>query len=140
MRKTEVILVTLAISSCLILWLFVDRGFCDATGAPYSSEPSGSIGAWYDETWQASGYYRLERIGSSDNFRYEYTTTPTAGSTSDTTFTKGDTGTSKKTSDAIDGAPPQHKHNYTASGASLPQDIVVTEWETIGHVHFAASQ
>jgi len=135
MRKPEFILLILAISASLILCLFVDRGFPDTAGDPYSTEPAGSIGAWYDETWQASGYYRLERIGSTNTFRYEYTTAPTTGSTSNTTFTKESAAGGKDT-----GTTSSHKHNYTASGASLPQDIVVTEWQTTGHVHFAASQ
>ncbi|MFH0913132.1 MAG: hypothetical protein V1884_02485 [Candidatus Omnitrophota bacterium] len=135
MRKPEFILVILMISASLILYLFVDRGFCDTAGNPYTAEPSGSIGAWYDETWQASGYYRLERIGSSDNFRYEYTTTPTTAS--NPTFKKAGSLQDRETE--IAGG---HKHDYedATSGASIPQDIVVTEWKATGHVHFAASQ
>lgn len=130
----------LVITGVLIAGLFTARGFCDSAGIPPSSELGDNIGAWYDENWQASGYYRLERIGSSENFRYEYTVSPVSGAASNATFSRQDAGTTQKTGGAVDGETPEHKHKYTASGASLPQDVVVTEWTVTGHVHFAASQ
>ncbi len=41
-----------------------------AAGNPFfSGEPDTNIGAWYDETWQASGFYNLEQP-TPGNFRY----------------------------------------------------------------------
>lgn len=133
MNKKRLTLGILTISTGLILSILAGKGFGDDAGDPYSDKLATSIGAWYDETWQASGFYRLERIGSSDNFRYEYTTTP--NTTSNPTFTEDGSAADKETFPEAG-----HKHDYTdaTSGTSLPQDMVVTEWEVTGHVHFSS--
>lgn len=159
MKREKAILGILIITITLILLILSKQGFCDDVGDPYSGESTANIGAWYDETWQADGFYRLERIGVSDNFRYEYTATSTT--TSDPTFVKDGSAANKQTdleeahrheyTDVNPGGHPldketepagEHLHGYTdaTSGASLPQDIVVTEWMVSGHVHFTASQ
>ena len=131
MKTKSAILGTLVITLALILLIIGKQGFCDDAGDPYSSEGTGNIGAWYDETWQASGFYRLQRVGTSDDFRYEYTTTPTTAS--NPTFVRD--GSAENRTTTVVG---EHSHSYTdaTSGASLPQDIVVTEWRATGHVHF----
>lgn len=132
MVKKSTIFGILAISS-LILFLLVSKGFSDDAGDPYSTKSSTSIGAWYDETWMASGFYRLERIETSNNFHYEYTTTPTTSS--NPTFIQEGSAESRETAEESG-----HIHGYTdaTSGASLPQDIVITEWKVTGHVHFSS--
>lgn len=117
--------------------------FADDTGSPPSSQPDTNIRVWYDESWEARGFYRLERIaGPTNNFRYEYTTNPTTAS--NPTFIQGgrSVDATRQTGDPDTSPPPQHRHDYqdrdTTAGASLPQDIVVTEWRTTGHVHFSS--
>lgn len=125
---SRVSLIAAGITLCLLgARSFADDAALDPT--TYSGKAATNIGAWYDESWQASGFYRLERIGSSDNFRYEYISSPVTSS--NPTYVKD--GEEKETTSAL---PPQH--HYTASPASLPQDIVVTEWKTSGHVHFSS--
>jgi hypothetical protein len=92
--------------------------FCDETeDDPASSGKSQTnIGAWYDETWDATKFYRLERVSSSsDNFRYVF-----------------------KEKNAMVNESPALNATYTKDDASIPQDIVVTEWEVTGHVHFSS--
>lgn len=92
--------------------------FCDETeDDPASSEKSQTnIGAWYDETWDATKFYRLERVPpSSDSFRYVF-----------------------KEKNTMVNESPALNATYTKDDASIPQDIVVTEWEVTGHVHFSS--
>jgi hypothetical protein len=156
MFNKSVVLGVFIVSSVAILFTFGQKVFCDDAGDPYSSEGTGNIGAWYDETWQASGFYRLQSVGTSDEFRYQYTTTPTTSSKP--TFVKDGYGQLRTTAGAgghansytdinevgisIDKTTTTgggHAHSYTdaTSGASLPQDLVITEWRVTGHVHFA---
>lgn len=138
MYKTKQILCILLISMGLILCIWASKSFSDDPAEPYSGKSDATISAWYDETYQASGFYRLQRIGASNNFRYEYTTTPTTSS--NPTFVEEGSAETKETQPEP-GPGPGHTHNYTdaTSGASLPQDIIVTEWKVSGHVHFASS-
>lgn len=163
MKTKSAILGTLVITIALILLIIGKQGFCHDAGNPYSGEGTGNIGAWYDETWQASGFYRLQQITGTDDFRYEYITDPLTNTASQPLFgTNGpnvrdgtavpgstaaevahfhgytditDTGDEEAKTTATAGG---HNHSYTdaTSGASLPQDIVVTEWRATGHVHF----
>ncbi len=101
-------------------------GYADDAGNPYSSQSSENIGAWYDETWSASGFYRLNEQGNSNTYLYEYTATPVTGAVG-----------------TFENSPNQNAQvsgggggKYTAAGASIPQDLVITEWSVTGHVHF----
>lgn len=101
-RKKALLVGILALSVGLVLWLSLGR--CTPTPPPltYSQRDVGTVRAWYDEAWEASGFYRLEvqsTVGSTTNFRYEYQPSPTGG-------------------------------------PDLPQDLVITEWNVTGHVHF----
>jgi hypothetical protein len=98
--------------------------FCSRTvlGDETEDDPASSgksqtnIGAWYDETWDATKFYRLERVSSSsDNFRYVF-----------------------KEKNTMVNESPALNATYTKDDASIPQDIVVTEWEVTGHVHFSS--
>ncbi len=110
MLNKKFILGVLSITIVLILFILGSRGFSNVAGDPYSNKSSTSIGAWYDETWQASVFYRIERIETSNSFRYRYTTTPTTSS-----------------------AP-----TFSDETATMPQDMVVTEWKVTGHLHFSS--
>lgn len=114
------IFIGMALSAVLVM---SGRAFADDAGTPDSGKSSENIGAWYDESWVASGFYRLNEQ-SSHNYIYEYTANPVSGSV----------GTFKE--DPREGTPTGGGHTYTASGASIPQDTVVTEWNVTGHVHF----
>jgi hypothetical protein len=126
----------LVIAFALILFLAGNKSFGNNAPDPdpgYSLQPDTNIGAWYDEAWQASGFYRLERIGTTETFRYKYTTNPVTLTAP--TFTKNGAVITNTTEPSQVHA---HDYNYTTPGASLPQDIVVTEWKCTGHVHFAS--
>lgn len=84
----------------------------------YKTEPAENIGAWYDEVWEAAGFYSTgaashHTSGSGPasverwELRYHYTDTP-----------EGET--------------------VTEDGAYLGPDAVVVEWKVSGHVHFAS--
>ncbi len=136
MYKAKLVLRVSLIAAGITLCLLGARSFADDAALDpnnYSNKDGSTIGAWYDESWQASGFYRLEQVGSSNNFHYEYTANPAAGSSP--TYVKP--GESKQTVENTS-PPTTHTHSYTASPASLPQDIVVTEWKTTGHVHFSS--
>jgi hypothetical protein len=77
----------------------------------------------------------LQQVGTSDNFRYEYRAAPVG--VDNATFVQEGSAEDKETQPASG-----HKHDYTdaTAGASMPQDLIVTEWKVTGHVHFAASQ
>lgn len=129
-RKKALVVGILAISIGLILW--VSLGCCSDAGDPYSGRAT--PGAWYDETWQASGFYRLTPGAAANTFVYAYTDTPTTAT--NPTFIQDSTAQPKQTTTP----PPAPKLDYTdaTSGASLPLDIVITEWSVTGHVHFAS--
>jgi len=127
-RKKVFAVGILTISMGLILSILVGKGLGDDAGDPYSGRSSDTIQAWYDETWQASGYYQLGEVVSPTldpdverEFRYAYTTTP--NTTSNPTFLEEST---------------HVVLGDNISGASLPQDIVITEWRATGHVHFTS--
>jgi hypothetical protein len=131
MDKAKVVLGIFLVIFFIGLWC--KCSFADDAGNPYSGKPAASIGAWYDETWEASGFYRLQRIGTSNNFRYEYTTDPTTST--NPTFVQEPEEVDKDT-DQEQGH--QHEYKDATSGASLPQDVVITEWKVTGHVHFSS--
>lgn len=120
--KKALLVGILALFAGLVLWLSLGR--CNDAGDPYGGS-SAAIKAWYDETWLASGFYRLERTGVSDDFHYTHITTtpaaPTPTTATNPTFIE-------------DSSNPSGTNNI--SGASLPQDLVITEWKVTGHVHF----
>ena len=145
MYKTKVVLGILAISIGLILCIWNSRGFGDdiVSPSPYSTKSDISVQAWYDETWQASGFYRLtEHSSTPSKIEYKYKEiadpiTNTPSNPNRATFVQEGSAEPERTE--FD-APGGHRHDYTdaTSGASLPQDIVVTEWKVTGHVHFAS--
>jgi hypothetical protein len=104
----------ICVSVGIVGWLAA-ASFGNVINSPYSAESDGNIGAWYDEVWDALGYYRLERVpgpvppGGSETFRYNYTTVPTTPT------------------------PPVFRQGQ----ASILQDMTVTEWRVSGHVHFS---
>jgi hypothetical protein len=117
MRNKKTVVIIFAVSAAAIIFLVAGKVFSDNAGAPFSAKLATSIGAWYDETWQAGGFYRLEREGAaSGNFRYRYTNTPTTNTAS--TFLSGPADSNVQ--------------------AVIPQDMVVTEWSVSGHVHFSS--
>jgi hypothetical protein len=117
MRSTKTIVIIFAVFAAAIIFLAAGKVFSDGTGAPFSTKLATSIGAWYDETWQASGFYRLEQSGATaGSYRYRYTDTSTTATAP--VFI----------SDAPEGGTP----------AVIPQDMVVTEWSVSGHVHFSS--
>ncbi|MFA5090242.1 MAG: hypothetical protein WC510_04320 [Candidatus Omnitrophota bacterium] len=117
MLKRRSMLLILAVFAGIAVFVFSPRVFSNnaGTSSVYSTEPSTNIGAWYDEFWSASGFYRLEPHGGPNSFRYEYTTDAITGS-DPATFTRGD----------------------ADAQASVPRDLVVTEWKVSGHVHFSS--
>lgn len=142
MKNKKSILGILVIFFGLMLFIPNNLSFGDDTGDPYSTKLSSSIGAWYDETWQAGSFYRLTPSAAPDNFYYSYTNDPTTASLP-TFVTEGLVldQTQNRTTDENLTPPSVHRHGYTDadttaySGASLPQDIVVIEWRVTGHVH-----
>jgi hypothetical protein len=112
MRNKKTIVIICAVFVAAGIFLAAGKVFSDNAGTPFSSKLASSIGAWYDETWQATGFYRLEQGGGVGNFVYKYTTTPTT--TSAPVFISPD------------------------ESVAIPQDMAVTEWKVSGHVHFAS--
>ncbi len=131
MKKLIAIFGILIVSSGLIL--FGSHTFGDDITSTPSNRGEATEGAWYDELWQAQGFYRIKRDVGTNDFRYEYTTDPTTSSS--TTFYEEGELVEKDTEEEED-----HKHEFkdTTGGASIPQDMVVTEWLATGHVHFAS--
>jgi len=74
MYKARALCMILVLSIGLILPILATNSFCDEAGDPYSSQPATNIGAWYDETWQATGFYYL--TGAATNWQYEYASDP----------------------------------------------------------------
>lgn len=132
MKKLIAIFGILIVSSGLIL--FGSHTFGDDITSTPSNRGEATEGAWYDELWQAQGFYRIKRDVGTNDFRYEYTTDPTTSS-STTFYEEGELKEDERTTEEED-----HRHEYTRDmpGASIPQDMVVTEWLATGHVHFAS--
>jgi hypothetical protein len=86
-----------------------------AVDPPPTSEPATNTGAWKDEIWQATGFYRLnpKSAGTGNTeYWYESNAAPATGSEANSVFVEG--------------------------SAVIPQDIVITEWQVSGHVHFSS--
>lgn len=100
----------------LIAGALVGKAWGTDTGDPFSAQPDSNLGAWYDETWAATGFYRLESdpavLPTAQTYHYQYTTTAT-------TVTA-----------------PIFTMSTAALLQAIPQDMVVTEWRATGHVHF----
>jgi len=102
------------ILACVVIACWVGTlSFGNPAGDPYSGKGGASIGAWYDEIWQGSGFFRLELDSHSHgrDFRYAYTTNPVTNTTP----------------------------VFQGGNSTIPQDIVITKWKVTGHVHFASS-
>jgi len=100
----------LALTGAAVLFFIGRNVSANSAGDPFSSEPLSNIGGWYDETWKASGFYHLEQVGAGTNFRYTYNNDPTSATTGVTPY----------------------------NGALAAPDLVVTEWDVTGHVHFSS--
>ena len=100
-KRTLLVSVIFGIAGLAALFFLAAGAFADDAGKPPSSEPDTSIGAWYDETWQAVGFYNLVDAGS-DEVQYEYT------------------------------------DNATSADPGPSADMVVTEWDVTGHLHFSS--
>ena len=98
-----------ALSLAIVVFIAVGKVFSDSAGTPFSTKLATSVQAWYDETWQATGFYRLD----PGSLRYSYTNTPTTNSNPTIISATNNT--------------------------FIPQDMVVTEWSVTGHVHFSSS-
>ncbi len=96
----------------------------DTTNGSYSGsseEPGENIGAYYDEVWEAAGFYST---GTP-----VVTTTGAPGSVTTTrTLRYGYNNLATG---------PQGKTEVFGN-VSLPADAVVVEWKVAGHVHFAS--
>lgn len=109
-NKKVVLLSTLSVF--LVGCVFSAMIWGDPVSQIFSTNFDDNIGAWYDETYDASGFYRLEQSGSDpESFYYDFTTTPADSS---------------------------HTAHWQVGGSSMPCDIVVTEWKASGHVHFSS--
>ncbi|PIV39090.1 MAG: hypothetical protein COS29_04510 [Candidatus Omnitrophica bacterium CG02_land_8_20_14_3_00__42_8] len=99
--------------------VFENRAQGDDAGDPYTNKSEDTIGAWYDETWQASGFYRTTKAaGGEDKLIYTFTTKPN---------------TDKNPTYSI---PPKKEGDTISPGVALSSDMAVTEWEVTGHLHF----
>ena len=98
--------------------VFENRAQGDDAGDPYTNKSEDTIGAWYDETWQASGFYRTTKAAGEDKLIYAFTTKPN---------------TDENPTYSI---PPKKEGAAISPGAALSSDMVVTEWEVTGHLHF----
>lgn len=117
---------------------FASKSPADDAGDPYSSKAT--AGAWYDESWEAAGFYRLNLSGPG--YRYEYAANPQSNINDADFVEAGATINKSETTDDNSPPPTEHSHDFSyedeTAGASIPQDIVVTEWKVTGHVHFAS--
>ena len=105
--------------SILCTFVFKSTAIGDGTGNPYSGKNADTIGAWYDEVWQASGFYRTKII-TGDRLVYGHTND--ASTAANPTFVK---------------TPISYTPGTNAqTGASISSDMVVTEWKVTGHLHF----
>ncbi|MFA4991450.1 MAG: hypothetical protein WC569_02605 [Candidatus Omnitrophota bacterium] len=105
----------------LITLCVINRAGADETSDPYSAKPPQNIGAWTDETWEASGFYKTREEPGQDAFKYSFTTNP-------------ETAVNPTYS-----ASPSYVNGHIVPGASLRSDLVVTEWRVTGHVHFTTT-
>ena len=132
--------VILMLGFFMALFFFFGNAFChdanQTVAAPFSGADPGSIKMWYDESWLASGFYRLERLNSNpgnpdyNKFRYEYTADPTQNTAPDSSvFICPAVMITRQDSDGTD-------YQDATGGGSIARDITVTEWEVSGHVHF----
>lgn len=97
---------------------FENRAYGDNAEDPYTNKSEGTIGAWYDEIWQASGFYRTTKATGEDKLIYAFTTKPN---------------TDENPTYSI---PPKKEGDIISPGAALSSDMAVTEWEVTGHLHF----
>lgn len=113
-RKKRAVIWTAVCAACVIFAASSRSLGNDADGHPnYSSQNANNIGAWYDETWTAVKCKVSPRPHDPD-----------AGGT----VGYQDCALSPKPSLAP----------VIKGSASMPPDIVVTEWAVTGHVHFAS--
>ena len=96
--------------------LLASRIFGDAIPSPFSGKDEASIGSWSDEVWEAAGFYQLVPCGVGAEYKYCYAATRSP---------------SARRSDYI-------VFETDAGTAGVPMDLVVTEWNTTGHIHFSA--
>jgi len=100
----------------LVAALYFPLVHADPVTVTPSTELDGNIGSWSDEIWQASDFYQLVSAGSG-NYSYSHVVyDPT------------------KFPPATDPA----KYQNPKSGSCMPMDIIVTGWDTTGHMHFAS--
>ena len=84
-----------------VICLAGSRSFGNPTEEPYYTG-SGSIGAWYDETWEANKCQMVMPGGAY----------------------------------SVNMDLPKSIGSISQGHASMPQDVVITEWKVTGHVHF----
>lgn len=111
----------LFIFSGMIFFVLVNQASTDDTGDPYSAKLSNNRGAWTDETWEASGFYKTQDIPGQNSVKYSFTANP--ASSANSTYSIA----------------PTYVNGNIVPGASLRSDLVVTEWKVTGHVHFTAT-
>jgi hypothetical protein len=130
MRTNKVFWLTISVCAVIVCWAG-SRSLGDTANFvvlpsgenDYSGKSYNSIGAWYDEKWQASSFFLLKEKSSgpgpgpsSDEYQYERTSAPV-------TDTAG--------KDSV-------YHASKTDSSSIPMDLVVTSWRVTGHVHFAS--
>jgi len=112
-RKSLLLLFLFFLVGSAVFWAAVLAN--TAADPPPTTEQATNIGAWKDEIWQATGFYRLnpKSAGTGNTeYRYESNADPATGSEANSVFVEG--------------------------SAVIPQDIVITEWQVSGHVHFSS--
>ncbi len=117
-KKTRLFLIAAVIILSFALSVFKNKIFADDAGEPYSIKSKDTIGTWYDETWEASSFYRTRNIAGANSMQYAVSYKP--GTTVNPTYS----------------IPPTQKDGNIIPGATLSSDMVVTEWKVTGHVHF----
>jgi hypothetical protein len=108
--------------SILSVFIFKSTAISDSAGNPYSGKNSNTIGAWYDEMWQASGFYRTKITLAGDSLVYGYTNTASTSGNPTLVMVP-------LNSDPLLGT-------NARTGTSVSSDMVVTEWKVTGHLHF----
>jgi len=96
----------LALASVTVLFFIGSHVSADTAGIPFSLQSDTTAQAWYDETWQANGFYNLRQISASPQLEYYADT-----------------------------------NNPTTpyDGPLAGPDLVITEWQVTGHVHFSSN-
>ena len=74
LQRKRIVLLS-GISVVIVLCVFAAVSWGDDVMQIFSNQPDDNIGAWYDEAYEASGFYRLLN-GSAGNYGYVYTTEP----------------------------------------------------------------